>query len=189
MFQRTFRGLARKPVVATVAAAAALAILGVGSCATAPDGGEGQRTGDDQTGELDREWQEGVASYTRAVNRIANRQPNFSGSSFDNENKTFIVFGVGEPSAELLKIFDRAPSEVQLDWRETDYTERELLSQMRLVDISRYGLSGVAIADEFDGIVVMYPSSDRLAEAREASKDVTVPVDFVEQPPPVALGG
>jgi hypothetical protein len=134
------------------------------------------------------EWQAEISPYENRLFAVAEQNPNYSGGELVFERREIIVYGTGEPSAEVAALLSESPEGTTASWVAVPYSKTELeLAADRLSEVIPGAIS-IRYVENYSRILVGVDGLPRagpeLEELRDIAAEVTsIPVGLEDQPP------
>ena len=172
------------PVLAVVL----LLAMSVVGCAASDDPGAAS-PGDTPPTEAGRvDPGDSSASYTDRLVSAAQRSDNYAGELVQRDRGRIVLYGVGRPVPEVASIIDDAPDDLEVQWRSTPYTLRELDREVQRVMHSHPRLHTGSPRTDATGLVFT-TTDDDLLQATDAQRelDSSYPVTIQRGPRPMPL--
>lgn len=182
---RRLGGLTMQMPVLAVVLLLAMSVVG---CAASDDPGAAS-PGDTPSTEAGRgDPGDSRAGYTDRLVSAAQRSDNYAGELVQRDRGRIVLYGVGRPVPEVASIIDDAPDDLEVQWRSTPYTLRELDREVRRVMHSHPRLHTGSPRTDATGLVFT-TTDDDLLQATDAQRelDSSYPVTIRRGPRPMPL--
>ncbi len=127
------------------------------------------------------DWQAAISDYTTALEESAIAAGNFAGASFDNDARSFTVFGTGKAPDKVAKLIEEAPPTVKVRWESVPYTEAELDATSQELLRNERRIHGIGLASDFTGLVATADAADiaDIADSARGQEAQDAGVEFV----------
>ncbi len=134
-------------------------------------------------------WHIETCAYRTKVLELAESSPLYAGAELRHETRELLIFGVGEPSAELAEEIERAPANIRISWREAPYSLAELNAEVERILSEQRGRINSGGA-RHDGTGLRVTTTDRnLLEASDPQGALATryPITVEYGEPPIAI--
>lgn len=138
------------------------------------------------------EWQRAVSGYRDRLAVVASRHDSYTGLEIIHADRMLVVYGVGEPPADIARLMDTAPANVGVRWVKVAHSAAELRRAIRALEEVAPNWRCIEPEGDYSGIRVglaRLPVTDEgMHRLRLRAAQLTdVPVEFFESAAVVPL--